>query len=195
MNGIQRFFITICTLIFSLSAQAAQLKINPQNLISSAREQIGITRYYDPAYVVLSYPGGDVPIERGVCTDVLIRALRQQNIDLQVLVNQDMKSHFSQYPKIWGLKSTDRNIDHRRVPNLETFFTRQKMKRTEIQQASDFKPGDIVTWRLPGNLPHIGIVSDRYAKTGNPLIIHNVGRGTQEEDVLFSWPITAHFRN
>lgn len=163
----------------------------PHKLVQSARDQIGKTVRYDPAYTALAYPMGDVPMEKGVCTDVVIRALREQNMDLQQLVHQDMKRNFSAYPKRWGLKRTDTNIDHRRVPNLITFFTRQGWA---VKQKNDFRAGDIVTWELNGNrLPHIGIVSDK--KIGDiPLIIHNIGSGTQEEDLLFKHTITGHFR-
>ncbi len=159
-------------------------------IVQSARNQIGKTVRYDPAYTALAYPMGDVPLEKGVCTDVVIRALREQNIDLQVLVHNDMRRHFSAYPKRWGLTRPDPNIDHRRVPNLITFFTRQGWAVRD----GKFEAGDIVTWELNGNrLPHIGIVSDR--KQGDtPLIIHNIGAGTQEEDLLFKHKITGHFR-
>lgn len=176
----------------------SQQTVTPKNtlnpspaLVQSARNQIGKTVRYDPAYTTLTYPMGDVPLEKGVCTDVIIRALREQNMDLQQLVHQDMKHHFSVYPKRWGLKRPDPNIDHRRVPNLITFFTRQGWA---VKEQGDFRAGDIVTWELNGNkLPHIGIVSDQ--KNGDiPLIIHNIGAGTQEEDFLFKHTITGHFR-
>lgn len=163
---------------------------SPQ-IVQSARNQIGKTVRYDPAYSTLKYPMGDVPMEKGVCTDVVIRALREQKMDLQQLVHQDMKKNFSVYPKRWGLKRPDPNIDHRRVLNLITFFTRQGWA---VQQKGDFRAGDIVTWELNGNrLPHIGIVSDQ--KIGDtPLIIHNIGAGTQEENLLHKHTITGHFR-
>ena len=125
---------------------------------------------------------------------MIIRAYRLQNVDLQQLVNHDMKSNWSAYPKIWGLKSTDKNIDHRRVPNLEVFFARHGQSLS-ITDKDSFQAGDIVTWRLPNsNLPHIGIVSDKAAADGTPLIIHNIGRGTQEENILYAYPIHKHFR-
>lgn len=161
---------------------------SPQ-IVQSARNQIGKTLRYDPAYTKLKYPMGDVPISKGVCTDVVIRALREQNIDLQELVHQDMSRNFSVYPKRWGLKQPDTNIDHRRVPNLMTYFTRQGW----AVQDTNYQAGDIVTWELKGNRPHIGIVSDR--KIGDrPLIIHNIGSGTREDDVLYPYTITGHFR-
>lgn len=162
--------------------------------VVAARRQIGITRLYDPAYVVLPYPGGDVPQDRGVCTDVVIRALREEGLDLQKTVHEDMRAHFPLYPRKWGLRRADRNIDHRRVPNLQTWFARQGWSLTPSQSASTYRPGDLVTWMLPGNLPHIGIVSDRTGARGTPLIIHNIGRGTREEDILFAYPITGHYR-
>lgn len=163
-------------------------------LISAARKQIGVTTRYDPAYVVLAYPGGDVTQERGVCTDVVIRAFRAQGLDLQRNVHEDMRENFSRYPQLWGLRRPDRNIDHRRVPNLQTWFARQGWSLTPSRNASDFRPGDLVTWMLPGNLPHIGIVSDRKGLFGTPLIIHNIGSGTREENILFVYRITGHYR-
>ena len=150
---------------------------------------------YNGAYLKLDYPGGDVPANIGVCTDVLIRSYRAAyGFDFQKAVHEDMKANFSAYPKNWGLKRTDRNIDHRRVPNLETYLTRQGTSLGISREPSDFLPGDIVSWRLAGRLPHIGIVSDRKAADGTPLIIHNVGAGPQEEDVLFLYKMNGHFR-
>ena len=159
--------------------------------VAAARAQVGITLYYDPAYVRLGYPGGDPPSDRGVCTDVLIRALRSVGLDLQQRVHEDMRNAFDVYPQRWGLRRPDRNIDHRRVPNLETWMRRQGWSLDD----TDPQAGDMITWMLPGNLPHIGIVSDQFDETGQrPLILHNVGAGTQEEDVLEQWPRVAHFR-
>ena len=164
-------------------------------LVAAARKQIGVTVSYDPAYVRLPYPGGDVPASRGVCTDVVIRALRTQRIDLQQRVHEDMRAHFAKYPQKWGLRGPDSNIDHRRVPNLQTWFGRQGWSLSVTSRAADYRPGDLVTWMLPGNLPHIGIVSDRKTMLGGtPLIIHNIGRGTREEDILFDHKITGHYR-
>lgn len=160
-----------------------------QALIRAAEGQVGITTTYDPAYVTLAFPGGDVPADRGVCTDVVIRALRvAYGIDLQAAVNRDMKADFAAYPKNWGLKTTDRNIDHRRVPNMQTFLTRMGAEVT-----GGFEPGDIVTTMLPGNLPHILIVTDRMG-TNAPMIVHNIGAGTRVEDRLFDHPHTGHYR-
>lgn len=152
---------------------------------------------YDPAYVVIPYPGGDVPADRGVCADVIIRALRKTGADLQLLVHEDMKANFPAYPKRWGLKKPDRNIDHRRVPNLEKFFTREGLRRALTTAPANFKAGDIVSWNLKGDagfLPHIGIVTAKKARSKRPLIVHNVGAGPQLEDVLFEWKMTGHFR-
>lgn len=166
-------------------------------LPEAARRQIGITVDYDPAYIVIPYPGGDVPIESGVCTDVVIRAMRHLGLDLQKAVHEDMKRNFSAYPsrKIWGLKRPDKNIDHRRVPNLQTYFKRQGWSVAITQNAADYLPGDIVTCMLMGDsIPHIMIVSDRKNAEGVPLVIHNIGGGTQEEDELFSFNLTGHYR-
>lgn len=162
---------------------------------TAARLQIGVTTTYDPAYSRMAYPMGDVPLARGVCSDVVIRAYRKAGIDLQKLVHQDMRAHFSAYPKIWGLKKPDGNIDHRRVPNLEVFFRRQGKALNLPQVSGSYSPGDIVSWRLDNGLAHIGIISDKKSMFGSrPLVIHNIGQGTQEEDVLFSWKIVGHYR-
>jgi uncharacterized protein len=167
----------------------------PSRLTTAAREQVGVTTTYDPAYVTLDFPGGDLPRDRGVCTDVVIRALRDGwGIDLQLAVNRDMKADFGAYPGLWGLTRTDRNIDHRRVPNLQTLFARIGAALPLADDPTPYLPGDIVTWTLPGNLAHIGIVSDKLGGDGTPLILHNIGRGAQEEDILFAYPITGHYR-
>ena len=165
-------------------------------LVRAAEQQIGVTTLYDAAYSKLSYPGGDVPRERGVCTDVIVRAYRDAlDLDLQKLVHEDMRRAFSAYPKLWGAKSTDRNIDHRRVPNLRTFFQRRGTALPVTKEAADYKPGDVVSQVLPNGLPHIGIVSDRMNSAGDtPLVIHNIGRGTLAEDILFALDITGHYR-
>jgi uncharacterized protein YijF (DUF1287 family) len=149
---------------------------------------------YDPAYVKLAYPMGDVADDRGVCTDTVIRAFRHAGVDLQVEVHEDMRAHFSAYPKMWGLTKADRNIDHRRVPNLETLFRRKGGARTISKVAADYRAGDVVSWRLTGGgLPHIGVVT-RKVRGGQPLIAHNIGAGTQEEPCLFNWPMSGWFR-
>ena len=167
----------------------------PSRLTDAARDQVGVTVIYDPAYAKLAFPGGDVPRDRGVCTDVVIRALRDAwGIDLQLAVNRDMKADFAAYPAFWGLTTTDRNIDHRRVPNLQTLFARIGAEVPLDDGPVPYLPGDIITWKLPGNLDHIGIVSDRRTDQGTPLILHNIGRGAQEEDILFTYPMTGHYR-
>ena len=183
-------------LLFSFSLAAPLLAgSEPSRLTAAAREQIGVTLTYDPAYVQLDFPGGDIPRDRGVCTDVVIRALRDGwGVDLQLAVNRDMKADFSAYPSLWGLTRTDRNIDHRRVPNLQTLFARIGAKLPLEEGPAPYLPGDIVSWKLPGNLDHIGIVSDRRTKDGTPLILHNIGGGAQEEDILFAYPMTGHYR-
>jgi uncharacterized protein len=168
----------------------------PRRLLAAAQRQIGVTTIYDPAYVRIAYPGGDVPTERGVCTDVLIRAYREAfGVDLQKLVHEDMRSNFAAYPRRWGLSRPDTNIDHRRVPNLQVYFTRKGQSLPDRKAPADFEPGDIVTQMLPGNLPHIGIVSSSRKRGDAPHdVIHNIGRGTQEEDILRSFPITGRYR-
>lgn len=163
-------------------------------LVRAARSQVGVTTLYSQAYHGIGYPNGDFPRRSGACTDVIIRAYRDGlNLDLQKLIHLDMKKAFSAYPKIWGLRTTDRNIDHRRVPNMRTFFKRQGATEPVSKDPEDYLPGDIVTSIIGGKLAHCGIVSDR-KQGGRPLLIHNIGRGTQEEDRIFSWPITGHYR-
>lgn len=181
----------ILLLLWSL-ALAVQA-IEAEKLVRDARQQIGVTLSYDPAYRQLSYPGGDVPMATGVCTDVVIEHCAS-GLDLQEAVHRDMRGSFSVYPKNWGLNRPDSNIDHRRVPNLMTWFKRQGWSLPLSQAASAYRPGDIVTWDLGRGLTHIGIVSDHRAATGVPLILHNIGRGTQEEDILFSYRITGQYR-
>lgn len=152
---------------------------------------------YDGAYFSIPYPNGDVPSNIGVCTDVVIRSYRALGLDLQTLVHEDMLNNFSLYPsnRIWGLKSTDRNIDHRRVPNLQVYFSRHGKSLPITKEKLDYAPGDIVTWMLPRNSPHIGIVSDRVSNvTKNPLVVHNIGAGPKLEDMLFAFKITGHYR-
>lgn len=164
-------------------------------LIKAGRAQIGVTVEYDGAYEAIAFPGGDIPRERGVCTDVIIRAYRDAfDFDLQRAVNADMKRNFRAYPNRWGLKRPDRNIDHRRVPNLRTFFRRQNGEISGAINPTAFRPGDLVTQVIGGRLPHIGIVSDRIAPSGRPFFIHNIGAGTLEQDVIASFPITGHYR-
>jgi uncharacterized protein len=167
-----------------------------KKLIAAAEQQIGVTLRYDPAYTKLNYPLGDVPRERGVCTDVIIRAYRDGlGIDLQKIVHEDMRKAFAAYPRNWGLKRPDRNIDHRRVPNLQTFFKRRGASLDVSTVAVDYLPGDVVSLMLPGNLPHIVIVSHRANSDGTrPMVVHNIGAGTRSDDSLFSYEITGHYR-
>ncbi|MES2321215.1 MAG: DUF1287 domain-containing protein [Pseudomonadota bacterium] len=182
-----RLYQVLPILLLAGAAQAA-------DLVAAAKTQIGVTLRYDPRYEKLAYPGGDVPLERGVCTDVVIRAYRENGIDLQRLVHEDMRRAWDAYPKLWQLKRPDSNIDHRRVPNLQAFFTRHGKTLARTLNGQDYQPGDIVTWMLPGNLPHVGIVADKKSPAGLPLVIHNIGAGTQMEDRLFAYPITGHYR-
>ena len=174
----------------------ADLPEPAKKLVTAARSQIGVTTLYDGAYVKLAYPGGDVPEERGVCTDVLVRAFRVMGLDLQKVVHEDMARAFAKYPQKWGLKSPDANIDHRRVPNLMQFFERAGKKIVVTKNAADDRPDDIVSGTTPGNLAHIMLVCD----TPSPddakrfQIIHNIGAGARMEDRLFDFEITGHFR-
>lgn len=191
---IKLLLILFCCQFFVASQAFAQDDFY-QRLVKATKEIIDPSIKYDPSYVRLSYPGGDVPADRGVCTDVIIRAYRRLGIDLQKEVHEDMKANFSLYPTRWGMKTTDRNIDHRRVPNLMTFFSRKGQVLPKSQHAEDYNPGDIVCWELPGNLPHIGIVIDRKVSgTNRYAVVHNIGRGQIAEDCLFAYKITGHYR-
>ena len=182
-------------LCLTLALPVSAAGVVPSRLAEAARDQVGVTVIYDPAYVSLEFPGGDIPRDRGVCTDVIVRALRDAwGVDLQVAVNRDMREDFRAYPAFWGLSRPDRNIDHRRVPNLQTLFARIGAEVPLADGPAPYLPGDIVTWTLPGNLPHIGIVSDRRAEDGTPLILHNIGSGAREENILFAYPMTGHYR-
>ena len=173
----------------------AQSEIKPLDLSISAIELTKQHVTYDPSYFSIGYPNGDVPVDKGVCTDVIIRAYRKIDIDLQKEVHEDMKANFSAYPKIWGLRSTDRNIDHRRVPNLMVFFKRKDAERPISNKAMDYLPGDIVCWNLGGATTHIGIVVDQKSKDGKRnLIVHNIGGGQVIEDCLFDFKIIGHYR-
>jgi uncharacterized protein YijF (DUF1287 family) len=168
---------------------------NLKLLIDGAAEQIGKTTSYDPSYQKLEYPNGDVPIETGVCSDVIVRAFRKGGIDLQKDVHEDMKGNFTAYPTRWGMKGTDANIDHRRVPNLRTYFTRKGKSMATDGPSETFQPGDIITWDLGSGVDHVGILSNVWFKPAQRyLIIHNIGAGTKMEDVLFAWKITGHYR-
>jgi uncharacterized protein len=162
------------------------------SLARAAARQVGVTLLYDPAYVRIAYPNGDVPPERGVCADVIVRAFRRVGIDLQAEVHQDMAKNFGAYPKSWGLLRPDSNIDHRRVPNLMRYFERKGKK---LPLADPYQPGDVVAWRLSNGLYHIGMVAeDRVPGTDRPYMIHNIGAGARKEDVLRAFVILGHYR-
>jgi uncharacterized protein len=192
---LQRRDFILASLSVMSSSVFAQNRNRAQQLISAARKQIGVTLSYDPAYSRLDFPNGDVERAKGVCTDVIIRAYRDAfGLDLQALVNADMKQHFAAYPKNWALRTTDRNIDHRRVPNLQTFLSRQSAKLNIPSTISQWQAGDIFTSLVGGTLPHIGIVSDKKSLLGRPLILHNIGAGAREEDALENHKITGRYR-
>ncbi|TQV82655.1 DUF1287 domain-containing protein [Exilibacterium tricleocarpae] len=168
-----------------------------RDLVAAAHERTKHRVEYNGAYFAISYPNGDVPRHIGVCTDVVIRAYRALGTDLQQLVHEDIAANFDSYPsrRIWNLDKPDKNIDHRRVPNLRRFFSRHGSELPVSDRGDAYKPGDLVTWMLPGNLPHIGIVTDEVDRhTGTPLIVHNIGRGPQLENMLFKYKITGRYR-
>jgi len=167
-----------------------------RRLVSAATERTSHTVRYDSSYVRIPYPGGDVPPGTGVCTDEVIRSYRALGIDLQKEVHEDMVQNFSAYPRKWKWISgkPDSNIDHRRVPNLMVFFSRKGESLPISTRAEDYDPGDLVTYDLGGNVPHIGIVVDRRGASGRYMIEHNIGQGPRIEDVLFNWKITGHYR-
>lgn len=184
-------------LLFSYAVLPAAAVAGPfqERLVAAALERTEHFVIYNGSYRKIGYPMGDVPERYGVCTDVVIRAYRALGIDLQQLVHEDMKAHFDRYPKSWGMKQPDSNIDHRRVPNLRRFFTRHGEKLAVTRQAGDYRPGDLVTWVVGGNRPHIGIVTDRKAPgSGRPMIVHNIGWGPKLDDMLFDYPISGHYR-
>lgn len=191
---MKRFFIllSLTVVTFFVSAQENDFY---KKLSAAALELTKDKVVYDPAYYTIKYPMGDVPAGKGVCTDVIIRAYRKLGIDLQQKVHEDMRANFSKYPKKWGLKRPDKNIDHRRVLNLATFFTRFGTVEKISTKGEDYKPGDIVTWNLSGAITHIGIVTDKLSTDKKrPLIVHNIGAGQVLEDCLFSFTITGHYR-
>ena len=165
------------------------------SLCIAAIELTKQTVVYDPAYYSIDYPNGDVPADRGVCTDVIIRTYRKCGVDLQKEVHEDMKSAFDSYPTTWGLSKTDKNIDHRRVPNLMTFFDRHNASKLITDNPKDYLPGDIVCWNLGGEVTHIGIVVNIKSPDGRKnMIVHNVGQGQVMEDCLFDFRIIGHYR-
>ncbi len=184
----------IAALVTPATAQAPPDR-RVTDLLSAARAQVGVTLSYDPAYTRLAFPGGDVDRATGVCTDVLVRAYRDAlGLDLQALVNGDMRAAFAAYPNRWGLMRPDPSIDHRRVPNLQRFLSRKGTKLDLPNAATPWQPGDIFTSLIGGRLPHIGFISDRRSAAGGPLVIHNIGQGAREEDALADHPPTGRYR-
>lgn len=190
---MRAIFIGILILLANLSLQSQEDNFY-KRLSDAAIELTKDKVTYDPTYFRITYPNGDVPKDKGVCTDVVIRAYRKLGIDLQQRIHEDMRSNFSKYPRKWGMKKTDRNIDHRRVPNQATFFTRFGTVKKISDKGDDYLPGDIVTWDLGRGLVHIGIVTNRKSADGKrPLIVHNIGQGQVLQDCLFSFKITGHY--
>jgi uncharacterized protein len=180
------------TLLLAVCATAALGQDGRLDLARGAEAQVGVTLVYDPSYVRLRYPGGDVPPERGVCADVVVRAFRRIGIDLQARLHEDMTRHFAAYPHLWSLRQPDANIDHRRVPNLMTYFERQGKA---LPVSAPYQPGDVVAWRLPNGLYHIGVVAQRRAPDRkHNLVVHNIGQGARTEDVLYAFEIIGHYR-
>jgi uncharacterized protein len=181
----------------SIPVESAAHQQFPQRLSDAAVERTHHQVRYDPAYVRIPYPGGDVPADTGVCTDEVIRSYRAVGVDLQKEVHQDMIQNFSAYPRRWQSPraNPDPNIDHRRVPNLMVFFSRKGESLRITNRSEDYSPGDLVSWDLGGGVPHIGIVVDRRSpQSGRYMVVHNIGQGPQMEDVLFDWKITGHYR-
>ena len=194
--SIPRVGTTLRAIVLS-SLLVPAARANSPDIAIAAQAQIGVTVHYDPAYRKLAYPGGDVPKERGVCTDVIVRALREaRSMDLQQLLHEDIQAHWDVYPhhSRWRLDRADPNIDHRRVPNLMTYFRRAGYGRTPTRDAAQYLPGDIVAWDLGRGILHIGIVSDLKSISGIPLVVHNIGAGAREEDILFRYTIIGHYR-
>jgi uncharacterized protein len=180
-------FAAVFSLLWGYQSAGVHTKI-----AKAAMEQVGVTAIYSPGYVHIKYPNGDIPLELGVCADVIIRALRKIEIDLQKEVHEDMKRYFQEYPKLWKMKAPDSNIDHRRVPNLMKFFQRHGK---ELHLDSEYNPGDIVAWQLDHGLFHIGIVSNEIVPGKKRYyLIHNIGAGAQKEDVLYKFKIIGHYR-
>ena len=191
---MRKLRFTIVTFLISLAISWGQVTLSDK-LSDAALELTRQQVVYDPGYFRISYPNGDIPSDKGVCTDVIIRAYRKIGIDLQKEVHEDMMANFSKYPKYWGLSKTDKNIDHRRVPNLMTFFRRHGKILPGSNDPSEYKPGDIVCWDLGGGVTHIGIVVHfMSADNGRHLIVHNIGRGQVMEDCLFDFRIIGHYR-
>lgn len=193
-----RLYLSVFLILFCASSAADQTEQDfLARLVTAAKERTLHQVRYDGSYMSIPYPNGDVPKTIGVCTDVVIRSYRKLGVDLQKAVHEDITKNFRVYPskRIWGLKRPDRNIDHRRVPNLQIFFSRFGQTLPVTDNPADYQAGDLVTWMLPGNLPHIGIVTDTKSASGNrPLIVHNIGSGPHMDDMLFDYKITGHYR-
>ena len=190
---MKKIFIILLFLWFnSIFAQTSVEKITLNDAaINLTNQKVS----YDPSYFSIKYPNGDIPSGKGVCTDVIIRAYRKLGVDLQKEIHEDMKANFNKYPKIWGLKSTDKNIDHRRVPNLMTYFKRYGAEKLITKNANEYVPGDVVAWNLGGAITHIGIVVNKKSRDGKRnLIVHNIGAGQVLEDCLFKFKIIGHYR-
>jgi hypothetical protein len=191
--------ILAMAIIFTPLAQSFASSQTPNEkfvaaLLAAAHERTTHTVRYEPAYVRITYPNGDVPADTGVCTDEIIRIYRAVGIDLQKLVHEDMQQNRAAYPRFGDYNGTDTNIDHRRVPNLMVFFARKGKSLPITNRIEDYSPGDLVTWDLGGNVPHIGILVDtKSPQSGRYMIVHNIGRGPKMEDVLFDWKITGHY--
>lgn len=187
--------VALVLALLAASTHAQQPRSVSRIVVDAAMAQTRQSVTYDPTYTRIPYPGGDVPADRGVCTDVVIRAYRAAGIDLQKEVHEDMRRAFSSYPKIWGLSRPDTNIDHRRVPNLMTYFRRRGAALPVTRDPASWRPGDLVTWNLTSGVPHIGVVVDAKSRDGaRHLVVHNIGAGPQLEDVLFAWTVTGHYR-
>ncbi|WP_075187153.1 DUF1287 domain-containing protein [Teredinibacter haidensis] len=187
----------IATLILSGISLISVADPFAEKLVQAAIERTRHQIIYNGSYQKIAYPNGDVAADRGVCTDVIIRSYRKLGIDLQKDLHEDIRNHFDLYPskRIWGHNKPDTNIDHRRVPNLQVFFSRKGQTLTISQNPEDYRPGDLVTWKLPGNLPHIGIVTDQIdPHSGNLMVVHNIGAGPQLDDSLFAFTLTGHYR-
>ncbi len=195
MKGMRARLTLHVTAILTVSCLQALAALVGDKIAMAAAAQVGVTTQYDPSYVALTYPKGDVPMERGVCADVVVRAFRSLGVDLQVEVHEDMLRNFKEYPNHWGLKKPDRNIDHRRVPNLMKFFERKGKSLPLKNEKSGYRPGDVVAWKLPNGLYHIGIVGlEKVPGQERPLMIHNIGQGARKEDVLKAYTIIGHYR-
>lgn len=196
--------VSVCAVVIGTHGLLAQSRASGEShhdaftreLVAAAVERTHHYVRYEPAYVRIPYPNGDVPADTGVCTDEVIRIYRAVGVDLQKEVHEDMQANFWSYPNHirWQLSHTDTNIDHRRVPNLMVFFSRKGEKLATTVNAADYAPGELVTWDLGGNVPHIGMVVDRKGPSGRHMIVHNIGAGPKMEDVLFNWKITGHYR-